>query len=245
MSHTEQVLERTHAEQGQMVMPFYLICDVSMSMSGDMPALNQALQRLQHAIVTEPVVDDVARVGVLTFADSAQVVVPLSQVSEASLPQLTQQGGTNYGAAFRTLAQTILADRDQLKAQGHRVYRPCAFFLTDGEPLDGGFADTFRDALTYDRATGQGMEAYPIFVPFGFRDAPESVLRQLAYPPEKGKWYLARTSDVSEALAGVLGIIMQTVVSSGRRAASGAKGALQLAEPEPGSNIVAGDSEFI
>ena len=245
MANAEHVEERTQREAGQIVMPFYIVCDVSWSMAADMSTLNEALGDLRQEIVSEPLVDDVARIAILTFSDSAQVVAPLAQVSESGLPTLRDQGGTNYGEAFRTLAQTIEQDRASLKSQGYKIYRPCAFFLTDGEPQDHDYAQTFRSTLTYDSTSGQGMAAHPIFVPFGFRDAREDVLRQLAYPPEKGKWFLARTSNVKEALAAVLDIIMKTVVSSGRRAASGTTGAVQIADPAADANISSGVSEFI
>src|SRR4051794_21597157 len=149
-------------------MPFYIVCDVSYSMSGDMGHLNEALQGLHRAIVAEPVVDDVARISVLTFSDGAAVVTPLDQLSGTTLPTLTVQGGTNYGAAFRLLAQTIDADAAELKRQGYKTYRPCAFFLTDGMPGDQGWGASFVSTLTYNKETGQGMKNHPIFVPFGF-----------------------------------------------------------------------------
>ena len=57
------------------------------------------------------------------------------------------------------------------------------------------------------------MKSHPIFVPFGFRDAPENVLRCLGYPPERGKWYHAKNIRVEDALKGILDIIMRTVIS--------------------------------
>ena len=50
----ELVREHVAVERGQMVMPFYLICDVSYSMSGDMAALNDGVQKLRQSIVAEP-----------------------------------------------------------------------------------------------------------------------------------------------------------------------------------------------
>jgi uncharacterized protein YegL len=76
-------------------MPFYLICDVSWSMSGDMATLNQGVQRLHGAIVSEPTVDDVAHVCVMTFSDTAKVVLPLTQLSEHVIPALRVEGGTS------------------------------------------------------------------------------------------------------------------------------------------------------
>jgi uncharacterized protein YegL len=211
---TEQVVEVTGVEQGQVVMPFYVVCDVSWSMKDDMGSLNKALQELWQSIIDEPVVDDVARISLLTFSDSASVAVRLGQAIESRPPQLTEQGGTNYGAGFRLLAETIEQDRQALKSQGYKIFGPCAFFLTDGEPLDVNWSDTFRATLTYDQQTGVGNKTHPVFVPFGFRDAPEQIMRQLAYPVEKGRWYHTRTSNVKDALDGVLAVIMRTVMRS-------------------------------
>jgi uncharacterized protein YegL len=208
-----------------------------------MAALNAGIGRLRRAVVSEPVVDDVAQMCIMSFSDSAKVVLPMGQMSESGVPVLTLQRGTDYGAAFRALAQTIGRDNASLKSQGYKVYRPCTFFLTDGEPNDHDWHRTFTDTLTYDRQTGRGMKGHPIFVPFGFRDAPESVLKQLAYPPERGKWYHSKSAAIEEALTGILDIIMQTVVTAGRTATT-ANPAITQQAPAPGSGIQQGDSEY-
>jgi hypothetical protein len=234
--------EYATVEPGQMVMPFYLVCDVSLSMTKEMPALNESIQRLRRAIVSEPAVDDVAHLGILTFSNEGKVVLPLSQMSERKVPALTVEGGTNYGAAFRALAQTITADNASLKAQGYKVYRPCAFFLSDGAPGDRDWQDTFRATLTYDPTTGVGMKGHPVFVPYGFRDAPEDVLRRLAYPMGRAKWYLCKSADIEEALKGILDNIMNTVITSGNSVNSGEPAVVQQA-PSSDSGIAWGDPE--
>jgi uncharacterized protein YegL len=114
-SDGERVAERTEVVRGQLVMLFYLLCDVSVSMTYDLPALQDGLRRLIDAIAAQPVLDDVTQICVMTFSDSAQVVTPLGQPSTLQPPALAIQGGTNYGAAFRKLAQVIEADRAALK----------------------------------------------------------------------------------------------------------------------------------
>ena len=94
-----------------------------------MEALNDAVQRLRRAIVTEPVVDDVAQICIISFSDTAKVLMPMSQMSDSMIPRLAAEGGTNYGEAFRLLAQTIPKDSAAFKSIGYKVYRPCAFFL--------------------------------------------------------------------------------------------------------------------
>jgi uncharacterized protein YegL len=237
----ELVRERQAAEQGQLVMPFYLICDVSYSMLNDMAALNDCLQRLRRAIVAKPVVDDVAHICIMTFSDTAKVVMPLGQMSEHQVPTLSVEGGTNYGAAFRELANTVKRDADLLKQQGYKIYRPCAFFLTDGEPLDDDWWETFKNTLTYDRTTRVGMRQHPVFVPYGFRDAPEDVLRKLAYPLERGKWYHIKSHDIEQALDGIINAIMTSVVSSGMSSQTGQPTLVHAPPNVPGMS--SGDAE--
>lgn len=230
------------ATEGQMVMPFYLICDVSYSMAYDMAALNDGVQRLRQSIVAEPLVDDVAHIAVMTFSDTAKVIMPLSQMSETPVPTLSVEGGTNYGVAFRELARVILTDAAALKKQGYRVFRPCAFFLTDGEPLDGDYWETFKSTLTYNGVSGVGMKQYPVFIPFGFREAPEDVLRKLAYPPEKGRWYHIKNDDIGQVIKLILDVIMKTVVSSGQSSSTG-KPTLVHAPVPAAPGVTQGDAE--
>ena len=225
-----------------MVMPFYLICDVSYSMSGDMAALNDGVQKLRQSIMAEPLVDDVGHISVMTFSDTAKVVMPLSQMSETSVPTLKVEGGTNYGAAFRELARVIPGDAAALKAQAYRVFRPCAFFLTDGEPQDSDYWETFKSTLTYNRATRVGMKQYPVFIPFGFRAAPENVLRKLAYPPEKGRWYHINSQDIGQVIKLILDVIMKTVVSSGQSSSSGQPALVHAPVPAT-PDVTQGDAE--
>jgi len=239
----ETVAERSGVEEGQVIMPFYLVCDVSASMTPDMHALNDGIRRLRRAIVGQPQVDDVAQIGIITFSSTAQVVLPLARMSEEQMPTLQSQATTDYGGAFRLLAQTIQQDVARLKAQRLKVYRPCAYFLTDGLPTDRSWQQTFVSTLTYDKAAGTGMKGHPLFIPFGFRDASEDVLNKLAYPPDKGKWYHAKTHNIEEALTGILTMIMNSVISSGLSVPTGSP-TTALPTPSPGSGVLSGPSQY-
>jgi uncharacterized protein YegL len=239
----ESVAERSEVEEGQIIMPFYLVCDVSSSMTGDMPALNEGIRKLRRAIVAQPQVDDVAQIGIIAFSSSAQVVLPLAQMSEEQMPTLRSGGATEYGSSFRLLAQTIQQDIARLKSQRLKVYRPCAFFLTDGQPTDRSWLQSFSSTLTYDKANGTGMRGHPLFIPFGFRSASEDVLKKLAYPPEKGKWFHTKTHNIEEALTGILGVIMNSVISSGLSATAGSP-TIALPAPSPASGIQSGPSQY-
>jgi uncharacterized protein YegL len=246
MMNAEQIDERISVEQGQIVMPFYLLCDASYSMVHDMTMLNDGVRRLWGAILAEPVVYDVAQICIMSFSGTARVLTPMGQVSRENIPDLSvhmDEGGTDYGAAFTSLAQAIRQDVSALRAAGYKVYRPCAFFLTDGEPGDPDWSQTFTAQLTYDPVTRTGMRSHPIFVPFGYRDAPEHVLRQLAYPRNRGKWYQAKTDDVNLAIKGILEIIMNTVVNSANSTGTDKPDIIQQAPPQ-GSPIDQGDSDY-
>jgi uncharacterized protein YegL len=237
----ETVRERSDLEEGQIVMPFYLVCDVSGSMSRDMQALNEGIRKLRRAIVAQPQVDDVAQIGIITFSANAQVVLPLGRMSEEQMPTLAAQSTTNYGAAFTLLAQTIQQDIARLKAEKLQVYRPCAYFLTDGLPTDRSWLQTFTSTLTYDKASGAGMKGHPLFIPFGFRDASEDVLNKLAYPPGKGQWYHVKTHNIEEALTGILHMIMNSVISSGLSVTAGSP---TIALPTPPPGVLSGPSQY-
>jgi uncharacterized protein YegL len=222
------------------VMPFYLVCDVSRSMRRDMYDLNEGLGRLRTAILADPVVHDMVQICVMSFSDDAKVLMPIDSMRAATAISFSAEGGTNYGSAFRQLAAVIKHDNRNLASRGHSSYRPCAFFVTDGGPADADWHQTFAATLTYSDDWGTS----PIFLPFGFRDAPEPVLRQLAYPPAGGKWYHARTTPPEQALREIVNVIIQTVITSGLGAAEGRPDIVaQL--PTARSGIVRGDSEFI
>jgi len=223
--HPSDTVAAVDRVEGQLIMPFYLVCDVSGSMYGDIGALNAALSTLRADIMADPVVDDLTMLSVITFESSARTVVPLAAPSEITLPALSVGGGTNYGAAFREYHRAFEADRARLKAEGKKVYRPCVFFLTDGAPGDSDYLRTFRSLFAYDPETKQGNKAFPYLVAFGFRDATQRVMEQLAYPDfgrARGKWFVARTSSVGELLKSMTSAIGKTVISSGQSVAAGA-----------------------
>lgn len=220
----EYISETPSERHGQLIMPFYLIVDVSSSMSPDQEELSRAIAAMVEAIRTDPVVDDLVQLSIITFNHSANTVVPLSFPSDVTAPPIRASGGTNYGAAFHEYHRVYEADRARLKAQGTQVYRSCVFFLTDGEPNDQDHLETFRSLFAYNAESNQGNRAFPYFVPFGFRGASEKVIRRLSYPdfgPTKGRWFLSRSNNVADVLRSMTDVIGRTVISSGLSAGQG------------------------
>jgi uncharacterized protein YegL len=210
---------------GQVVMPFYLLCDVSGSMWVDIPALNAGIAQLQSDIMRDPVVDDLTMLSIITFADTARTVVPLSFPTEIQPPTLTSGGLTNFGPAFREFHRVFEADRVRLKSEGKRIFRPCVFFLTDGEPTDGDYAQVFASLLGFDPATRQGNARYPYVTAFGFREATAETMATITYPTfgeKRGRYFLAREgASISDVLTHIAGAIATSVVGSALSVSSG------------------------
>lgn len=215
----------TSSDEGQVVMPFYLLCDVSGSMWVDIPALNAGIAQLKQDIARDPVVDDLTMLSVITFADTARTVVPLSFPTEVTPPTLVSGGLTNFGPAFREFHRVFEADRERLKGEGKRVFRPCVFFLTDGEPTDGDYAEVFASLLGYDPVTKRGNSRYPYVTAFGFREATAETMATITYPnfgAKRGRFFLAQEgAAIGDLLAGIGDAIATSVVGSALSASSG------------------------
>lgn len=217
------MLERS--TEGQVVMPFYIICDVSGSMCGDMATLNQGVADLRDEIKRDPVADDLAMLSIISFDDKARTVVPLDFPSELALAPLTCGGLTNFTAAFQEFDRAFQADRARLKSEGKKVFRPCVFFLTDGVPTSKDHVQVFQQLFGYDPISKQGNKAYPYVTAFGFRQATEESMRAIAYPnfgEKKGRYFLAKDgASVPSLLKSIADMIGQSVLGSSLSATTG------------------------
>ena len=100
------------------VLPMYFVGDESHSMAGEpIAAVNQGLIDLRDEVAKHPLIGKKVRFGIITFADSAQTRLELSELSEdLVLPTLSPRGrGTSYASALEALRQTIPADVALLK----------------------------------------------------------------------------------------------------------------------------------
>lgn len=202
------------------VVPYYVICDVSRSMSDDLVKLQDALENLKNDASMDPVLDEFTLFSLITFCEAAKTVVRLARPSEVVLPQLvTVDGDRNFGAAFEEYNRTFRADLARLRTEGQYVHRPCIFFLSAGDPADRGYLETFRSLLAYNRETRTGNHAFPYVMTFGFRDAKEKIMAELAYPDfgvERGRWFVG-CPNVGEIMWSLFSASAHAVSVSGRR----------------------------
>jgi uncharacterized protein YegL len=157
------------------IFPVFLLIDVSASMSGGpIEAVNTALPELKQEMLSNPTVGEIARVAILTFSDEGRVVVPLCDLATAEIPEIMVEGATNFAAGFREVKQAINSGIGGLP-KGTPLYRPVVFFMSDGAHMA---AEDWAPALAELR--DKSWKFAPEIVAFGFGDANDEVIKQVA-----------------------------------------------------------------
>lgn len=210
------------SETQLLILPFYVIADVSYSMtqpSGDagqtpLEAVNSIVPTLKDALEAQPILGDKVRFSLIDFSDDARTQIPLCdliKVENGAIPTLVGRGGTSYAAAFQTLKQQLDTDVRQLKEDGHKVHRPAVFFITDGEPSDD--EPVWRQAFA--ELTDPGFKARPNFIPFGVADAKKEILDHLVYPPGKMRSFVTKEGgDATAAIKAIAEKLIGSVIAS-------------------------------
>ena len=213
---------------GNAVLPFYILCDESGSMdaNGGIDAVNKGLPELHAAIAGDPLVSDKCRIGLITFSDIAEELLPLSNLSDVqAMPGCAAKGMTNYGEAFKLLRVVISRDIANMKSQGIQVYRPAVFFITDGEPTDDWEAN--HRALTDKNVNPQA----PHIIAFGVAGANPAVIGKIG---TKAAFIANQGVDPGNALKEILKSLTNTIVNS----SSSSSPTLMVQQAPPGTTAV-------
>lgn len=200
----------THVgEKPRAVLPVIIVCDVSGSMAGaPISTLHTEIDALIRGLSQHPVAASITRLSVVTFADSAHVHLPMSDVSKiGTIAALEAGGATSYEVVFDLLARALPVELKSLAAQGHAVYRPTVFFFSDGTPTDDPASwRAARDRLTTNAAA-------PNIVSFGIGDADAATIRDVAHG--RGTAFLAHEdNDAATALSHAIDAILHATVDS-------------------------------
>jgi hypothetical protein len=172
------------------------------------PAVTDALAR-------NPALSDRVRVGLIDFAGSATVRLPLSDLREGRLtpPELTAREGVSYTAAFTTLQQTIEYDVAELKAEGFAVHRPVVWFVCGAEPQD----DPAEWQAAFTELTTNKL--HPYVIPCGVGTARPDLLASLVHPAEGPRpmtLFLAEPKgEPAQAVTGIAELIISSMIQSG------------------------------
>jgi uncharacterized protein YegL len=211
------------------VLPMYFVGDESHSMAGaPMDAVNQGLVELRDEVAKHPLIGKKVRFGIITFADTAQTRLELSELSEhLLLPELAPRGrGTSYASAFEALRNTIPADVALLKTSGYQVHRPSVFFLSDGLPTEK--EETWQSRLA--ELKDPGFKERPNILAFGVGDADPKVIQQLATSARYAFMMLDGVSTAG-AISEFAASMLNSMVSSAERLDRGER-TIEFEKPE-------------
>jgi uncharacterized protein YegL len=141
-------------------LPVYLILDCSESMVGDpLQAVEAGMQAMIRQLRSDPMALETAWISILTFSESAKVLMPLTELFNFQMPRLVMGSGTALGtalgAALKLLEQRISTEIVRSTADRRGDYKPIVFLLTDGDPTDKweAAADHFKREFGEKRAT--------------------------------------------------------------------------------------------
>ncbi len=211
------------------VLPMYFVGDESHSMAGEpIAAVNQGLIDLRDEVAKHPLIGKKVRFGIVTFAETAQTRLELSELSEdVVLPTLAPRGrGTSYASAFEALRQTIPADVALLKSNGYQVHRPSVFFLSDGLPTEKAEKWTARLAELKDPS----FRERPNILAFGVGEADPEVIGMLASSPRYG-FMMTQGASTAGAIAEFAASMLNSMVASAERLDRGEQ-TIEFEKPE-------------
>lgn len=160
---------------GSDVLPCYVACDVSLSMTDHMDELNQGLREFRGAVHADASIAERVLCSLVGFGGEPYAVHGLYLTGEvAELPAPGPCAGTNFGPVFTFLRGVIDEDVRLLAKHRVRVLRPMVFFLSDGQPTD---PVTWPAAFT--ALTDPAWPLRPRVVTFGVGDADEDALGRI------------------------------------------------------------------
>ena len=115
-------------------LPVFILLDVSDSMSGEkIETVNVALKEMINSFKKIENPKGIIELCLVTFGGSqANVIKPLSKITDQDSYVLTASGNTPMGMAFEKVAEMI-EDKDVVSS---RAYTPTIVLISDGNPTD-------------------------------------------------------------------------------------------------------------
>lgn len=213
----------------QRVLPIYLAVDTSGSManSARLQAVQEAIIQLVDELSSSPALGDQVRVGIVAFADRAELVLPLTDLTELrSLPRLSAHGATAFGPLFQLLARVIERDLRVLRSRDTVTLRPFVFLITDGwAAADANWERAFED---FDGRT----RAQLVVIGIGSAANLTKVRRRLR-PVAVYEWDDTHDEVLATRIFTVLSDFAHSLTKSVVRSTGPDAGQLQLPPPHP------------
>lgn len=196
------------------LVPVYVVLDTSSAAAGCLTDLGNALRSLQTLLANSPDVAAAIRLSVITYADRADVVLSLTEVSwRTGVPGLSAAPGCRYRPVFQRLLDLVPLETERLKQQVPRVLRPVVFFLGVGQAEDDvEWPDTQAELMRHKYA--------PHIVACAIGDGRVRTAQRIASRPELA--VVATESAALDQSAVQFSVLLQnTVLHLGRSALAG------------------------
>jgi uncharacterized protein YegL len=138
------------------VLPCYVVCDFSSSMTDYIGELRAGLREFRGAAHADPIAAARVRVCLIGMARTPWVLQPLRPVVELiELEDQTPCAATLFAPVFEFLRNRIERDANALREKRLHALRPVVFFVSDGRSTD---ADTWPAGFA--ELTGAEMVAF-------------------------------------------------------------------------------------
>ncbi|MFE1287088.1 hypothetical protein [Streptomyces sp. NPDC058751] len=196
------------------LIPVYVVLDTSQAAADCVTDLGNALRSVQTLLANSPDVAAAIRLSVITYADGADVVLPLTEVSwRTGVPGLSTSPGCRYQPVLRRLLDLVPLETERLKEQVPRVLRPVVFFLAVGQAED----DTEWPVAHADL---MAHKYFPHIVACGIGTDRDRVVQRLASRPELGV-VAVEDADLAQSAVQFSVLLQQTLLHLGRSAIAG------------------------
>lgn len=152
-------------------LPVYLVLDTSGSMTGEpIAAVENGVQLMVATLRQNPQALETAYLSVITFGETAQQLVPLTDLGSFQAPTLSASGTTSLGAALDCVRTSAQNEVQKTTADSRGDWKPIVFIMTDGLPTDD-----WQSKVSAFKAAKFGM----VIACAAGGDADESVLKQI------------------------------------------------------------------
>lgn len=196
------------------LIPVYIVLDTSQAAAGCVTDLGNALRSVQSLLANSPDVAAAVRLSVITYADGADVVLPLTEVSwRTGVPGLNTSPGCRYRPVLRRLLDLVPLETERLKEQVPRVLRPVVFFLAVGQAEDEAeWPAAHAELLAH--------KYFPHLVVCGLGADQARTVQRLASRPELGV-VAVEGADLAQSAVQFSVLLQQTLLHLGRSALAG------------------------
>lgn len=203
LNKAKAILETVKEEQ--MTVFLAILADVSSSCHGEAnDTLVESLRDLKSFVSKDEIVRESIRVSVTAYGGTVRGTDPC-RVDDLQLPDMTPDGLTPMGPAYRSAVKTLRPELDARHANGESASVVLAN-LTDGCPTDSGFGEALAEFSDFVR--DYGVKTYA----FGIGDASLEVLERIS-PPGTECRYLSGADQLKSAI--VFATQTATAISAG------------------------------